>query len=91
MENIRNRKLEYHIIEYYKLNPSPFLSSSPLSDDAMLKLNDVKLELIWYFDMYRSVEKVMRSDISYISQKYSKTNKEFLNSYNTNKPSENDI
>ena len=47
----------------------------------MLNMTNVELELISYADMYLFFEKGMRSEVSYISKKYSKANNKYLKSY----------
>ena len=53
-----------------------YLSTLALSWDAML--NKTKLELISDSDMYIFSEKGMRGGVSYISNRYSKTNNKYL-------------
>ena len=47
----------------------------------MLKMAKIELELIPYSDMYIFFEKGTRSGISYISNRYSKANNEYLKSF----------
>ena len=47
----------------------------------MLNMINIELELISYDDMYLFFEKGMRSEVSYISKKYSKANNKYLKSY----------
>ena len=47
----------------------------------MLNMTKVELELIKDPDMYIFFEKGMRGEVSYISNRYSRTNKEYLISY----------
>ena len=49
--------------------------------DAMLKMRKIKLELVTDPDMYIFFEKSTRGGISYISNRYSKTNNKYLKSY----------
>ena len=62
-------------VKYYKLDPCHYFSSPSLSWDAMLKMTYIKLELITDIDMYQFIEKGMTGGISYISNRYSKANK----------------
>ena len=47
----------------------------------MLKMKNIELELIPDPDMFIFFEKATRRRISYISNKYSKTNNKYLKSY----------
>ena len=51
-------------------------SSPGLSWDAMLKMTRIKLGLISDVDMHLLIEKRMRGGISYISKRYSKTDRD---------------
>ena len=53
-------------LNYYQLDPCHYFSGSGLSWDAMLKMTEIKLELISDVDMHLFIEKGMRSGISYI-------------------------
>ena len=72
-EKFRNNSLKN-----YRLSPSHYLSAPGLNWDAMKK---IELELIPGSDMYIFFEKGTRSGISYISNRYSKANNEYLKSY----------
>ena len=75
-EKCRNNSLKNH-----GLCPSYYLSVTGLSWDAMLKMTKTELELITDLDLYIFFEKGTRGEISYISNRYSKTNKKYLKSY----------
>ena len=47
-------------LNYYQLDPCHYFSSPGLSWDAMLKMTEVKLELISDADMHLFIEKGMR-------------------------------
>ena len=47
-------------LNYYQLDPCHYFSSPGLSWDAMLKMTEVKLELISDVDMHLFIEKGMR-------------------------------
>ena len=59
-------------LEYYCLDPCHYLSSPGLSWDAMLKMTDIKLELISNIDIHLFIEKGIRGGISYIPKRYAK-------------------
>ena len=74
-------------LEYYRLDPCHYFTSPGLSWDAMLKMTEVKLELITDIDMYQFVEKGMRGGISYIANRYGKANNKYMQNWNPNEPS----
>ena len=53
--------------------------------DAMLNMRKVNSEFIGDADMYLFFEKVMRGGVCYISKRHSKTNYNFLKSYDQKK------
>ena len=53
----------------------------------MLKMTGVKLENIVDIDMYLFVEKGLRRGISYIANRYAKTNNKYMKNYDLKKPS----
>ena len=53
----------------------------------MLKMTDIKLELMTDIDMFQFIEKGLRGGISYIANRYGKANNEYMKDYNKNKPS----
>ena len=53
----------------------------------MLKMTEIRLELISDIDMYLFVEKGIRGDISYIAKRFSKANNKYMQSYDDKKPS----
>ena len=68
-------------MQYYGLDPCHYFTSPGLSWDAMLKMTDIKLELINDIDMYQFIEKGMRGGISYIANRYSKANNKYMKMY----------
>ena len=74
-------------LEYYKLDPCHYFTSPGLSWDAMLKMTDIKLELMTDIDMFQFIEKGMRGGISYIANRYGKGNNKYIKSYDKTKPS----
>ena len=57
------------------------MRASCLSWDVMLKITKIELELIPDPDMYIFFQKGKRGGISYISNRYSKANNKYLESY----------
>ena len=53
----------------------------------MLKMTGVKLALITDADMYQFIEKGVREGVSYIAQRYRKTNNKHIESYGQDKSS----
>ena len=74
------------LLEFYKLNPSCF-SSPGLSWVLMLKMTEIKLKLISGIYKYYFVEKELRGGISYISKRFSETNKKYMKNYDPTKES----
>ena len=74
-------------LEYYKLDPCHYFTSPGLSWDAMLKMTNIKLELMTDIDMFQFIEKGLRGGISYIANRYSKANNKYIKEYYENKPS----
>ena len=73
-------------LQYYKLDPCDYFTSPVLSWDAMLKMTDIKLELMVDIDMFQFIEKDLRGGISYISHRYGKANNKYMKNYDKNKP-----
>ena len=62
-----------------------FQCTSPgLSWDAMLKVTDIKLELIIDIDMFQFIKKGMRGGVSYIANRYGKVNNKYMKEYDKN-------
>ena len=74
-------------LKYYKLDPCHYFTSPGLSWDAMLKMTDIKLELMTDIDMFQFIEKGMRGGISYIANRYGKANNKYMKKYNEKAPS----
>ena len=74
-------------MQYYKLDPCHYFTSPGLSWDAMLKMTDIKLEIMTDIDMFQFIEKGMRGGISYIANRYGKANNKYMKDYNKDKPS----
>ena len=65
-------------LQYYKLDPCQYFTNPGLSWDAMLKMTDIKLELMIDVDMFRFIEKGMRGGVSYIANRYGKANNKYM-------------
>ena len=71
------KKFIEHCLDYYGLDLCHYFSSPGLSWDALLKMTRIELDLISDIDMHLSIEKGMRSGISYIAKRHS--NKYIIN------------
>ena len=74
-------------LEYYKLDPCHYFTSPGLSWDAMLKMTNIKLELMTDVDMFQFIEKGLRGGISYIANRYGKANNKYMKEYDEKAPS----
>ena len=74
-------------LQYYKLDPCHYFTSPGLSWDAMLKMTDIKLELITDIDMFQFIETGLRGGVSYIANRYGKANNKYMKNYDQNSPS----
>ena len=74
-------------LKYYKLDPCHYFTSPGLSWDAMLKMINIKLELMTDIDMFQFIEKGLRGGISYIANRYGKANNKYMKDYNEKAPS----
>ena len=74
-------------IRYYKLDPCHYFTSPGLSWDAMLKMTDIRLELMVDIDMFQFIEKGMRGGVSYIANRYGKANNKYMKEYDEKAPS----
>ena len=68
-------------LQYYKLDPCHYFTSPGLSWDPMLKMTNIKLELMTDIDMFQFIEKGMRGGISYIANRYGKANNKYMREY----------
>ena len=61
-------------LQYYKLDPCHYFTSPGLSWDALLKMTNIKLELMTDIDMFQFIERGMRGGISYTANRFGKAN-----------------
>ena len=73
-------------LQYYKLDPCHYFTSPGLSWDAMLKMTNIKLELMTDIDMFQFIEKGMRGGISYIANRFGKANNKYMTEYKRRHP-----
>ena len=73
-------------MQYYKLDPCHYFTNPGLSWDAMLKMTNIKLELMTDIDMFQFIEKGMRGGVSYIANRYGNANK-YMKEYDEKAPS----
>ena len=64
-----------------------YFTSPGLSWDAMLKITNVKLELMTNVDMFQFIKKGMRGGVSYTANRYGKANNKYMKEYSENAPS----
>ena len=74
-------------LQYYKLDPCHYFTSPGLSWDAMLKMTNIKLELMTDIDMFQFIEKGMRGGVSYIANRYGNANNKYMKDYDEKAPS----
>ena len=69
-------------LQYYKLDPYHYFTSPDLSWDAMLKMTNIKLELMTNVDMFQFIEKGMCGGLSY--NRYGKANNKYMKNHDKN-------
>ena len=74
-------------LQYYKLDPCHYFTSPGLSWDFMLKMTNIKLELMTDIDMFQFIEKGMCGRVSYITDRYGKANNKYMKEYDEKVPS----
>ena len=73
-------------LQYYKLDPCHYFTSPGLSWDAMLKMTNIKLELMTDVDMFQFIETALREGVSIISHRYGKANNKYMSDYDPKQP-----
>ena len=74
-------------MQYYKLDPCHYFTGPSLSWDAMLKMTNIKLELMTDIDMFQFIEKGMCGGVSYIANRYENANNKYMKEYDEKAPS----
>ena len=74
-------------MQYYKLDPCHYFTSPGLSWDAMLKMTNIKLELMTDIDMFQFIEKGMHGGVSYIANRYGNASNKYIKEYDEKVPS----
>ena len=65
-------------MQYYKLDPCHYFTSPGLSWDAMLKMTNIRLELMTDIDMFQFIKKGMHGGVSYIANRYGNANNKYI-------------
>ena len=74
-------------MQFYKLDQCHYFTSPGLSWDAMLKMTNIKLELMTDIDMFQFIKKDVHGGVSYITSRYGKANNKQMKEYNEKAPS----
>ena len=74
-------------LQYYKLGPCHYLTSPGLCWDTMLKMTNIKLELMTNVDIFQFIEKGMRGGVSCIANRYGKADNKCMEEYDEESPS----
>ena len=87
-EHITDKKYEHAknvfrntCMQYCELDPCYYFTSRGLSWDPMLNMTNIKLELLTDIDMFQFIEKGMRGGVSYIANRYGKSNNKYMKNY----------
>ena len=71
-------KFRKNSMKLYDLEPCHYFSLPSYSFDAMLKLTEVKIELLTDLDMYLFIEKSLRGGVSQVSCRFSQANNKYM-------------
>ena len=72
-------------MEKYGLDPSYYGTAAHLTNDAMLKVTGVEIELLTDPDMYLFFEESKRGGVSLAMKRYMKANNKFMKEYDPEK------
>ena len=73
--------------KHYELDPAHFFTTPGLAWDAMLKMTDVKLELLGDVDQLLMIEKGIRGGNSNVFKRFAKANNKFMKNFDPAKKS----
>ena len=74
-------------MQYYKLDPCHYFMSPGLSCYAMLKMTNIKLELMTDIDMFQFIKKGMHGGVSYIANQCGNANNKYMKEIDEKAPS----
>lgn len=75
-------------LKHYGLDPAHYFTAPGLSWSAMLKLTEIELELLSDYNMYAFYKRGIRGGIVQSIIKHVKANNQYLNTYDSTKPSD---
>ena len=71
-------------LQYYKLDPCHYFTSPGLICDGMLRMTNIKLELMTNVDIVQFIEKGMHGGVSYITNGHGKANNKYMKNHDKN-------
>ena len=71
-------------LQYYKLDPCHYFTSPGLICDGMLKMTNIKLELMTNVDMFQFIKKGMHGGASYIANGHGMANNKCMKNHDKN-------
>ena len=74
-------------MHYCKLDLCHYFTSPGLSWESMLKITDIKLDLVIDVDTFQLIEIGMRGGVSYVANLYGKANNKYMKEYDEKAPS----
>jgi len=73
--------------KYYNLDPAHYYSTPGLSQDSMLKLTNIELELLTDIDMLYFFQEAIIGGLSFISKRYVKVNNKYMKDFDNTQDS----